>query len=89
METITDLKKQKFDFVYGKTLSGEEMIVFDKDNFSYSEALCPIDRLVFLETTTENSGTLKIDSGCPAIPDWSDACRTLHVPTAVVRDGYL
>ena len=47
METITDLKNQKYDFTYGKTLSGEEVIVFDKDNYSFSEELCPIMKFVF------------------------------------------
>jgi hypothetical protein len=65
------------------------VVVFEKDDFSFSEALCPIDRLEFTEMTIENSGTLEIDSGCPDVPDWSEECRTLHIPTNVVRDGYL
>jgi hypothetical protein len=71
------------------TLSGAEKIVFDLDNYSFSEPLCPIVKFIFKETTTKNNDTLKIDENCPSTPDSSIACRTVNVPTTVVRDGYL
>ena len=49
-----------------------------------SNPACQIISFEFKETTLHDPG-LTIDSNCPAIPDTSDACRTIIIPTDNIR----